>query len=74
LIEKTSDLVREISAASGEQDSGARQIGVAMEQLNSITQQSASASEQLASSSEELNGQAEHLHEVVSFFRLESKR
>ncbi|MEE4296928.1 MAG: methyl-accepting chemotaxis protein [Wenzhouxiangella sp.] len=74
LIEKTSELVREISAASGEQDSGARQIGVAMEQLNSITQQSASASEQLASSSEELNGQAEHLHEVVSFFRLESNR
>jgi methyl-accepting chemotaxis protein len=70
LIAKTSELVKEISAASGEQDSGARQIGQAMEQLNAITQQSASASEQLASSSEELNGQAEHLHQVVSFFKL----
>ncbi len=73
LIEKTSGLVREISAASGEQDSGARQIGQAMEQLNATTQQSASSSEQLASSSEELSGQAEHLQEVVSFFRLSEK-
>ena len=73
LIEKTSGLVREISAASSEQDTGVRQIGEAMEQLNATTQQSASSSEQLASSSEELNGQAEQLHQVVSFFRLESR-
>ncbi len=71
LIENTAGLVREISAASAEQDVGARQITTAMERLNSITEQSASASEELASSSEQLSGQARHLQELVSFFKVE---
>ncbi|MFP4335344.1 MAG: methyl-accepting chemotaxis protein [Wenzhouxiangella sp.] len=70
-IQKTSDLVQEISAASTEQSSGANQINQAMEQLNAITQQSASASEELASTSEEMSGQAQQLQQLVSFFTID---
>ena len=71
-IQKTSDLVQEISAASSEQSSGANQINQAMEQLNSITQESASASEELASTSEEMSAQAEQLQQLVSFFTIDT--
>ena len=70
-IQKTSDLVQEISAASSEQTSGAHQMNQAMEQLNSITQQSASSSEQLASTSEEMSSQALQLQELVGFFKID---
>jgi methyl-accepting chemotaxis protein len=68
-IEKTYQLVLEISAASDEQNSGSDQINSAIQQLNSVTQQNAAASEQMASSSEELSAQAENLKEVISFFK-----
>ncbi len=68
-IEKTNQLVLEISASSDEQNSGSDQINSAIQQLNSVTQQNAAASEQLASSSEELSAQAENLKEVISFFK-----
>lgn len=70
-IQKTSDLVQEISAASVEQASGASQINQAMEQLNSITQQSSSSSEELASTSEEMSSQAEKLQQLMTFFKID---
>ena len=70
-INKTSDLVQEISAASEEQASGVGQINSAMNQLNQITQQNASSSEELAATSEELSSQAEQLQQTMSFFRIE---
>jgi len=69
-INKTSELVQEISAASGEQASGVTQITSAMGHLNSATQQNASASEQLSATAEELSGQAGQLQEMMAFFRL----
>ena len=69
-IQRTADLVQEISAASDEQASGVCQINEAMGQLDQVTQQNASASEQLAATSEELSGQADQLQETVGFFRL----
>ncbi|MFO1217836.1 MAG: methyl-accepting chemotaxis protein [Burkholderiaceae bacterium] len=71
-INKTSELVQEISAASGEQASGVNQITTAMNHLNSATQQNASASEELSATAEELSGQAAALQEMMGFFRLES--
>lgn len=68
-INKTSDLVQEISAASDEQSSGVGQINMAMNQLNQITQQNASASEELAATAEEMTSQAEQLQVVMAFFR-----
>ena len=67
-INKTSDLVQEISAASEEQSAGVAQINLAMVQLNQVTQQNASSSEELAATAEEMSAQAEQLQEVMSFF------
>lgn len=69
-INKTSDLVQEIAAASSEQASGVGQINSAMGQLNQTTQQNASASEELAATAEEMSSQAEQLQSVMTFFKL----
>ncbi len=69
-IRKTSDLVREITAASTEQTSGVGQINTAVSQLSQITQQNASASEELAATSEEMSGQAEQLQQTMRFFKV----
>ncbi len=67
-IQKTSQLVQEITAASIEQNSGADQINNAIQQLNTITQQNAASSEEMASSAEELSAQAQNLKDAVSYF------
>ncbi len=69
-VQKTSDLVQEISAASAEQGMTAQRIGEAMRQLNAATQQNAAASEQLAATSEELSAQAEQLLKSIEFFNV----
>jgi methyl-accepting chemotaxis protein len=71
-IQRTSELIQEISASSKEQDTGAEQISKAIQQLDSVIQQNASASEEMASTSEELSGQAEQLKDSISFFRIDS--
>jgi methyl-accepting chemotaxis protein len=71
-INKTSDLVQEITAASEEQAAGVSQINSAMNQLNQVTQQNASSSEELASTAEEMSTQAEQLQQAMSFFTLEA--
>jgi methyl-accepting chemotaxis protein len=68
-IQKTADLVQEISSACNEQNSGSDQINKAIQQLDQVIQQNASASEQMASTSEELLSQAEQLQSIISFFR-----
>ncbi|MEW5816936.1 MAG: methyl-accepting chemotaxis protein, partial [Spirochaetota bacterium] len=83
-IQKTAELVQEISAASKEQSSGIEQINKAIMQLEQVIQQNASASEELSSTSEELAGQteetastaeelagqAEQLQSTIAFFRV----
>ncbi len=70
-IQKTSDLVQEISAASNEQNGGAEQVNKAIQQLDQIIQQNASASEEMASTAEELSSQAEALQGAIAFFRID---
>lgn len=72
-INQTSELVRGIAAASGEQADGVRQINSAMGHLNISTQQNASASEQLSATAEELSAQAAQLQQLMSFFRLATR-
>jgi len=69
-IQKTADLVQEISAASEEQTTGVDQVTTAVTQLEKVAQTNASASEQLAATSEEMSSQAVQLQNVVSFFKL----
>jgi methyl-accepting chemotaxis protein len=70
-IQKTADLVQEITAASNEQSSGANQINKAIQQLDQVVQQNAAASEEMASTSAELLGQAEQLQNTIAFFRID---
>ncbi|MHC1697963.1 MAG: methyl-accepting chemotaxis protein [Geobacteraceae bacterium] len=68
-IEKTADLVKEITAASREQDTGAEQINKAIQQLDQVIQKNASTAEEMSSTSEELSAQATQLQGAVAFFR-----
>lgn len=70
-IQKTAELVQEISAASNEQNTGADQINKAIQQLDQVIQQNASVSEEMASTAEELSGQAEMLQESIAYFKLD---
>jgi methyl-accepting chemotaxis protein len=72
-IQKTAELVSEISAACREQDIGAAQINEAIQQLDKVIQQNAGASEEMSSTSEELAAQAEELQASIAFFRVERK-
>ncbi len=70
-VQKTAELVQEITAASREQDTGAAQINKALQQLDQVIQQNASASEQTSATAEELSGQAGQLQAAISFFRID---
>jgi methyl-accepting chemotaxis protein len=72
-INRTAELVQEISAASKEQDTGAEQINKAIQQLDKVIQQNASAAEEMASTAEELSSQAGALQETIAFFRLDDR-
>ena len=69
-IQKTAELVQEISAASKEQTSGADQINGAIQQLNQVIQQNAGAAEEMSSTAEELSSQAEQLQGTIAFFKM----
>ncbi|WP_281560014.1 methyl-accepting chemotaxis protein [Thalassomonas sp. RHCl1] len=73
-IQKTADLVVEITSASEEQTSGAHQISLAMDQVNNSSQQTASASEELASTAEEMSAQVNSLVASIAFFKLDENQ
>jgi len=68
-IQKTADLVQEISAASREQNVGADQINRAIQQLDQVTQQNSATSEELSATAEELAAQAGQLRNTIAFFK-----
>ena len=68
-IQKTAELVQEITAASKEQDTGSEQINKALQQLEKVIQQNASAAEEMASTTEELTAQSDQLMGALGFFR-----
>jgi methyl-accepting chemotaxis protein len=68
-IQRTAELVQEITAASKEQDTGAEQINQALVALEKVIQQNAAASEEMAATTEELSSQSEQLVSVLAFFR-----
>ena len=69
-IEKTSELVQEISSASGEQTTGVEQINRALIELDNVIQQNAAASEELSGTSGELTNEATELIRVIDFFKI----
>jgi methyl-accepting chemotaxis protein len=71
-IQKTAELVQEISAASKEQAGGADQINSSIQQLNNVVQMNAGSAEEMASTAEELSAQAAQLQESILFFTVEA--
>ncbi len=71
-IEKTTNLVKSISAGSLEQTESTKQVNMAIEQLNQVIQNNSVRSEEMASGSEELTAQAESLKQLVSFFKIDT--
>jgi len=72
-IRRVSDIVAEISAASGEQSSGVSQVGQAISQMDQVTQQNAALVEESAAAAESLRQQAQRLVSSVSVFSLSSQ-
>ncbi|SKA97293.1 methyl-accepting chemotaxis protein [Paucidesulfovibrio gracilis DSM 16080] len=72
-IQRTAELIQDISAACAEQTSGATQINNALQDLDGVIQQNASASEQTASTSATISHQAKQLRASVAFFQVSSQ-
>lgn len=72
-IQKTAELVQEISAASREQRTGAEQVNKAIQQLDQITQQNAITAEQMSSTAEEFASQARQLQQTMAFFQVDTR-
>ena len=62
-------LVAEISTAAKEQAQGIQQVGLAMTQMDKVTQANASSAAETASAAEELNSQARNLQDLVLHLR-----
>lgn len=69
-VVQTSELVREISNASEEQQSGVEQINVAVSQIEMSTHRSAEVSEALSLAVNDINSKILRLREQALFFRL----
>lgn len=69
-IQRTSDLVQEISAATREQNVGAEQINQAIRELDAVIQQNAASSTEAASVSQALAAQSDQLRGLISYFDL----
>jgi methyl-accepting chemotaxis protein len=69
-VQRVSDIIGEITAASSEQSDGIGQVNVAVTQLDQMTQQNAALVEESAAAAESLKEQANRLAQVVSVFKL----
>jgi methyl-accepting chemotaxis protein len=69
-IKRATDLMGEISAASGEQASGVAQVGEAITQMDQATQQNAALVEEMAAAASSLKAQAQDLVQAVAVFQL----
>ncbi len=69
-IRRVTDIMGEISAASGEQSAGVAQVGEAITQMDQATQQNAALIEESAAAAAALKKQAQELLAAISQFRL----
>ncbi|WP_062221701.1 methyl-accepting chemotaxis protein [Aureimonas sp. D3] len=72
-IERTAELVMEISAAAREQSVGVSQINQAIQQLDQVTQSNAGASNELSATAVQLASEASRLNERASYFQIHAK-
>jgi methyl-accepting chemotaxis protein len=69
-VQKVTDLVGEITAASVEQSKGIDQVGEAVAQLDQVTQQNAALVEESAAAAESMKHQAAKLSQTVAVFNV----
>ena len=69
-VQRVSDIIGEISAASSEQSEGIGQVNQAVTQLDQMTQQNAALVEESAAAAESLRDQAGRLAQAVAAFKL----
>lgn len=69
-IDKTSELVQEISAASEEQSSGLHEITFAISQLDKVAQHNATAALQLTKMANEMDSSVDKLGDAIQFFNI----
>ncbi|MBB3996677.1 methyl-accepting chemotaxis protein [Aureimonas pseudogalii] len=71
-IQRTAELITEISAACREQSIGVEQINQAIQQLDQVTQANSGAANEMSATSEQLSAEAGRLSEHAAFFTLGS--
>lgn len=69
-IQRVTDIMGEISAASSEQSSGIQEVNTTVMQMDDVTRQNASLVEESAAAASSLNDQANTLAQLVTHFRL----
>ena len=69
-VQRVTDLIGQISAASSTQASGVSQVGDAVTQMDQTTQQNAAMVEEMAAAASSLKSQAEDLVRTVSVFKV----
>lgn len=67
---KVSDVVENISAASIEQAEGIKQINIAVNEMDGITQQNANLAEEVTSVSDVLSSLSKELNQIVMIFKI----
>ena len=70
-IQRVTDIMGEIAAASSEQTRGIEQVNQAITQMDQVTQQNAALVEQAAAAAQSMREQADSLVAAVSVFKLE---
>ncbi|MEO6274309.1 MAG: methyl-accepting chemotaxis protein [Rhodoferax sp.] len=71
-IRRVTDIIGEVSAASGEQSQGVAQVGEAIIQMDQVTQQNAALVEESAAAANSLSTQAQQLLAAVAVFKLDA--
>ncbi len=69
-VQRVTDMIGEITAASSEQSAGVSQVNKAISNLDQMTQQNAALVEESAAAAQSLREQADHLARELSMFKV----
>lgn len=69
-VEQVNDIMQEIASASGEQSQGIDQVGIAVREMDEVTQHNQTLVQQSVHSSTDLEQQAHTLYDIVARFRI----
>ncbi len=72
-VRRVTDIMQEIAAASDEQSRGIEQVGIAINEMDNVTQQNASLVEEASAAAASLEQQAARLTAAVGTFRLSNQ-